>query len=381
MAKQIAKLLKTDAMSDLDMPGLAQLLASRGRQGDTMLAHITPQEAALLKARGGAGTMNPDTGLPEFYDDSTYFSGSRATTSPDMDTYYSPRQPATSAVAMPEIDMPTPISPYSFAPNTPPINLTAPMETASMDRLSMPAGAVSPVMPSGAPFYDIRSGGLRSSGSPEAINASVQAALASQYGGELPSALGGAPSGVSPRAETPSVLSDLGKTVKQTITDKDVLKKLGLAGLATLPAIYMTRQAGKQGERARRELEAMASPYRTRGAKLIQQAESGELTPQEQQQLQAMQARAAQGAASRGGVGAEQAVAQTEAFRQQLLANKYDLGLKVANIGDQIAAGAIRTGLEADRYVNELTSNYFQTLLRNMGGQPQTTTPTQPVRA
>lgn len=370
MAKQIAKLLKTDAMSDLDMPGLAQLLASRGRQGDTMLAHITPQEAALLKARGGAGTMNPDTGLPEFYDDSTYFSGSRATTSPDMDTYYSPRQPATSAVAMPEIDMPTPISPYSFAPNTPPINLTSPMETASMDRLSMPAGAVSPVMPSGAPFYDIRSGGLRSSGSPEAINASIQAALASQYGGELPSALGGAPSGVSPRAETPSVLSDLGKTVKQTITDKDVLKKLGLAGLATLPAIYMTRQAGKQGERARRELEAMASPYRTRGAKLIQQAESGELTPQEQQQLQAMQARAAQGAASRGGVGAEQAVAQTEAFRQQLLANKYDLGLKVANIGDQIAAGAIRTGLEADRYVSELTGNYFSNIAAVMGGMP-----------
>jgi hypothetical protein len=68
MAKQIARLLKTDIMADLDMPGLAQVLASKGRKGDTMLAHITPQEAALLKSRGGAGTMNPDTGLPEFYD-------------------------------------------------------------------------------------------------------------------------------------------------------------------------------------------------------------------------------------------------------------------------------------------------------------------------
>ena len=42
-------------------------LAAKGRNGDTMLAHITPEEAALLKARGGAGTINPETGLPEFY--------------------------------------------------------------------------------------------------------------------------------------------------------------------------------------------------------------------------------------------------------------------------------------------------------------------------
>lgn len=45
----------------------AQELASYGRNGDTMLAHITPEEAALLKARGGSGTINPDTGLPEFF--------------------------------------------------------------------------------------------------------------------------------------------------------------------------------------------------------------------------------------------------------------------------------------------------------------------------
>jgi hypothetical protein len=41
-------------------------LASLGRSGDTMLAHINPQEAALLKAVGGSGTINPYTGLPEF---------------------------------------------------------------------------------------------------------------------------------------------------------------------------------------------------------------------------------------------------------------------------------------------------------------------------
>ena len=46
---------------------VASYLASQGRNGDTMLAHITPEEAQLLMSRGGAGTINPVTGLPEFF--------------------------------------------------------------------------------------------------------------------------------------------------------------------------------------------------------------------------------------------------------------------------------------------------------------------------
>jgi hypothetical protein len=45
----------------------ARLVASQGRNGDTMLAHITPAEMRLLKSRGGSGTINPVTGLPEFF--------------------------------------------------------------------------------------------------------------------------------------------------------------------------------------------------------------------------------------------------------------------------------------------------------------------------
>jgi hypothetical protein len=46
--------------------GLASV-ASKGRHGDTMLAHINPQEAEMLKAMGGSGSINPQTGLPEFF--------------------------------------------------------------------------------------------------------------------------------------------------------------------------------------------------------------------------------------------------------------------------------------------------------------------------
>jgi len=55
------------------MGGLASLkpipagLAQMGRNGDTMLAHITPSEARMLRRNGGSGTINPMTGLPEFF--------------------------------------------------------------------------------------------------------------------------------------------------------------------------------------------------------------------------------------------------------------------------------------------------------------------------
>ena len=45
----------------------ASKLQQYGRNGDTMLAHITPEEAGLLKSVGGSGTINPKTGLPEFF--------------------------------------------------------------------------------------------------------------------------------------------------------------------------------------------------------------------------------------------------------------------------------------------------------------------------
>ena len=49
------------------LKSLAQELPKYGRYGDSIVAHINPQEAALLKAMGGSGTINPDTGLPEYF--------------------------------------------------------------------------------------------------------------------------------------------------------------------------------------------------------------------------------------------------------------------------------------------------------------------------
>ena len=48
-----------------------QGLASLGRNGDSMLVHMSPSEVAglqgLAMAQGGSLTINPDTGLPEAF--------------------------------------------------------------------------------------------------------------------------------------------------------------------------------------------------------------------------------------------------------------------------------------------------------------------------
>ncbi len=45
------------------------LLAEAGRRGDDRVTKLIPAEAALLRSRGGSGTVNPATGLLEFEDD------------------------------------------------------------------------------------------------------------------------------------------------------------------------------------------------------------------------------------------------------------------------------------------------------------------------
>lgn len=55
--------------------GLAQNIQSMGRNGDSILAHIMPEEAAMLKRMGGSGTVNPKTGLLEFFGFSDFGGG------------------------------------------------------------------------------------------------------------------------------------------------------------------------------------------------------------------------------------------------------------------------------------------------------------------
>ena len=64
---------------------------------------------------------------------------------------------------------------------------------------------------------------------------------------------------------------------------------------------------------------------------------------------------------------------QVEQLRQTLLAQQLDYGLKLAGIGDQIVAGAIRSGWEADQRAQQVQNGYFNSMFRILGGLPNPT--------
>jgi len=59
--------IKPDGETETAIKQHAQHLQGMGRSGDTILAHINPVEAQILKDAGGSGTINPKTGLMEFW--------------------------------------------------------------------------------------------------------------------------------------------------------------------------------------------------------------------------------------------------------------------------------------------------------------------------
>ena len=53
------------------LKGMASKVAKAGRGGDEELAYLSPSSRELLKQLGGAGTINPKTGLPEYRNDAS----------------------------------------------------------------------------------------------------------------------------------------------------------------------------------------------------------------------------------------------------------------------------------------------------------------------
>ena len=57
---------KKNKVENSPYPMLAEMIRKQGKGEDTILAHINPLEAMILKDMGGSGTINPKTGLPQF---------------------------------------------------------------------------------------------------------------------------------------------------------------------------------------------------------------------------------------------------------------------------------------------------------------------------
>ena len=348
MSKQIAKLLKADISESSDLMRIAQMLEKKGRGNDTLLAHITKKEAQMLKDAGGAGNINPETGLLEFYDGFDDYNRLSYAEGESMvnPVGYNYSQPSAA----------------DFGPTRQEFE-SAPMRTPSAYDLSL------------------NQEGLRASG-----GTGFQAGdfVPSFYSTpNIATAQSGVGYGVGsttiPTAAVPTsareLTADKGGGVKgffDKMTDEQKLR-LGLAGGLGLFGVYQGRQAGKEAERRAGEIQALGRPYQAQGTELQRAAMAGELTPQSAQAYQALQARLAQGTETRGGVGAQQAAAQAEAFRQQLLAQQYNLGLQVSNIGDNIAMGAIRTGMQADQQLSQVNNAFYTNLAAIAAGIPMRT--------
>jgi hypothetical protein len=346
----MAKLLMKSLSADL--PALAELIRSQGRGRDTVLAHITPQEAALLKKRGGSGTTNPATGLPEFQEDYSYDIGFG-------EGVYNP--PVEAADIQGATFTPEQVQDFGY--------------TTPMDYYSGGAGGgFQPAPGMAEDIFQIQQ---------PAFGGDAEAQEGGFYGGRTPTAAEFARTqpGFREAVEPPSrsVMDRLG------ITERD-LPRLGLGALLTggLTAANLarTRQAQGQAQASREELAALGRPYQQTGAQLQSAAQRGELSPVNRQILNAARAQLQQGIATRGGVGAAQAQNQIADLTQRLVQNQFDLGLRISNIGDQYIQGAIRTGLQADQAINAANQNFYTQLASMaapfiLGQQPvyQVTTP------
>jgi len=313
-----------------DLPALAELLRSKGKGKDTILAHINPKEAALLKKYGGSGEINPDTGLPMFATEDDF------NVPPPAESYGPPIEKAPEDVQQSYTGAQTGGVPTAIIEDESNRGTVTPEQSAFSNQYRVPYSTA-----------DITAGNL-------------QAGLTG--GGNLPVAgvNYATPTGlVSPEnVEQPQVKPSgfLGN-----VTTEQLVKALGLGGLGVLGA-RNANVAGGQNQQATEELRTIARPYQAQGQEMIGAAQRGELTPQSQQAYQAAMAQANQSLANRGGVGQAQVQAQMAALYDKLLQNQYSYGLQVANIGDNIAMGAIKQGLTLDQNLQRTTQNFYAQL-------------------
>jgi len=334
--------LKNMTRVGADVRQIARLLQQKAPENH-MLAYITPEEAQLLRDRGGSGMPDAETGVPTFAPVSEYYdTGNPVYDYGDVRAEPAPQMSSFSPVA--SVEAPAPVQEASFAPQ---------------DYYNMGEGGGSyGIQPRAQPFAQPYSEGQGFQASPNLLYGTPQ----------LPTTIRIPPP--EEAAKPPQELSATDKLSQFTGMSKESLARLGLGGIQAVLGERAARKAAEQGQRGKAEIQALAQPFQAKGAELQRQAQAGELTPVARQQLQAAQAQAAQAASSRGGVGAQQSAARVEAIRNQLLQQQNDYGMKLTSIGDQIALGAIKTGLQADQYANQLTSSYFNNIIRTVAGTP-----------
>ena len=349
-----------------DLAALAQLLRSKGRGKDSVLAHITPKEAALLKRRGGSGSTNPDTGLPEYEDSESYdynppapIVESSAPVTDNSEPWSSPVETA------PQQDRG--IQPQTFDPQN-----YDPFGGGGSPIYRGDPNQPTPTYASGVPNAATSFGG---GGALVDTNKPGSATALEPADGTTTTATG---DGKGEGKGTPSSMSDLLKGLGLT---GNQVARLGLGGALGAYGASQARKTADQIASAQSQQQQLATPYQSQGKQLVSQAQQGQLTPASQQAYAAAKAQQNQAQANRGGVGSQQASNQLAQIYQTLLDNQYNYGLKIMNIGDNIAMGAIKTGLQMDAQLNAATTNFYSQLANYVSGGNMQAPQQSPIQA
>jgi hypothetical protein len=378
----LAEVLQTEVTGSMPLKTLAKVLASKGRRGDTMLAHITPKEAKKLKKAGGAGTTNPETGLPEFFDGEDFTTSFQPADVPQPPTTFTQEQgpsyseltsyqpPTFRSEAAQDFVQPNWQTVYS-EPGSSNFNVN--------DIISNQLGQTAAATPGTflGSFDNTKVGTGQYAGDFGQFGATIpqdqiqnQLAASSGVGNVVspPGATGDQTTGDQKITTPPPSTDQQQKTPEQqkSFTDKLLaglsepknILGLGIAGAGGLLGYLGQQRAAQQAKAAQAQIAAaynqaaqqqkdLAAPLIGPGYTQLSQALQGALSPANQQAYQIAQARAAQASARSGGVGAVQAALQEEGLRQQLLAGQQTQALALIAPGNTMLQNAIQNQINA----------------------------------
>ena len=306
---------------------LAELLRQMGRGPDSMLAHITPEEAQMLLEAGGSGTMNPMTGLPEFQPDYNYdveaqeggFYGEMPNFNYDVEA-----QPGGFYGEMsqqPQFNYDVEAQPGGFY-GTNVTNLTD---------IGFGPGQFQPAMPQTQGLELSPTRGVRGMTPDqfERFTADDQAQ----------------PAGIGDR------LRGLESKYGEFTQNYPMLSRLLTTGVSSLPAVLAARSSRREGRAAADELRALGAPLREQAEALRQQALTGGLTPQQARQEEARRASMRQAASTRGATsGTQQAMIENTLARERAGLSETNLNnaIKQLNLANAYDEAAIRARLQSD---------------------------------
>ena len=283
---------------------LAEMLRQMGRGQDKVLAHITPEEADMLIQAGGSGSINPNTGLPEFQPMNDYSLAEDFENLPDMQET-------------------API--YNIQPYQPPMELFNRQPSYEFGGQFEPLGAEIQPIPARQPM--VRP--LEPAAMPQIARAGM--------GEDMPST-----------APEPT----FAQKFEQFAKERPMTTRLGMGGTNLLLSGLLARRAGRERERFAQELRQNAQPYAQAQQEALQRSQAGGMTASQQRAFEIAQARARQGLSAQNvGTGSAAAGIQSgQAARARSLARQesFDEAMNLAKIRDSYLREAARQELQAD---------------------------------